>query len=220
MGASSICLVQDFIEGLDKGRPLLYRPWALYDFDLFKEHGYCFVHRLPERHVALIKHTAYKIFRILPANVSRPYHLLKPSLRVDKEIKKMLRVLPENFTAVHRRIKMYTLFDCNRKGKGQNFTKPPFCWIRSEYVRQAQAENNITVPDPVFLATDTPKVCVLPAPQWRFKATFGCAAVQLMPMVTTVAPPPNHHPKSPCLDHPHTTTPNHPICPPPPTDHA
>eukprot|EP00668_Euglena_longa_P032186 GGOE01041483.1.p1 GENE.GGOE01041483.1~~GGOE01041483.1.p1 ORF type:complete len:360 (-),score=100.35 GGOE01041483.1:96-1175(-) len=148
-----------FMEGMDKGRPLMYNPWALYDFDLFREAGYCFVKRLPEaQHYPVLKHSAYRIFRVLPPNVSRPYHLLRPSQRVAREVRKMLRQLPENFTAVHRRIKMFTLFDCNRRGKGPHFVKPPFCWPKQEYVREAQAAMGATPLDPVFVATDVTKV--------------------------------------------------------------
>eukprot|EP00667_Euglena_gracilis_P016759 EG_transcript_17577 len=147
-----------FLEGLDKGHPLAYAPWALYDFDFFREAGYCFVKQLPQAHYPVLKHSAYRIFRVLPPNVSRPYHLLRPSQRVAKEVRKMLGRLPANFTAVHRRIKMFTLFDCNRKGKGPNFIKPPFCWPKMEYVRQAQAEMGASPRDPVFVATDTTKV--------------------------------------------------------------
>lgn len=37
-------------------------------------------------------------------------------------------------------------------GKGPNFIKPPFCWPKMEYVRQAQAEMGASPRDPVFVS--------------------------------------------------------------------
>eukprot|EP01006_Ploeotia_vitrea_P063612 TRINITY_DN85892_c0_g1_i1.p1 TRINITY_DN85892_c0_g1~~TRINITY_DN85892_c0_g1_i1.p1 ORF type:complete len:422 (-),score=25.71 TRINITY_DN85892_c0_g1_i1:287-1552(-) len=136
----------------ERRRP--HKPTKIYDFTLFRQAGYCFVTELNTTIMGHPrKHAAYKLFRTLPANMSRPYHLLRPSELVEGEVRKWLPKLPLNFTAVHRRSDLRDMYMC----KVPEEEKPGFCHMRLDYIRQVQREVNKT-DELFFLGTDHPEL--------------------------------------------------------------
>eukprot|EP01012_Entosiphon_sulcatum_P007944 TRINITY_DN14166_c0_g1_i1.p1 TRINITY_DN14166_c0_g1~~TRINITY_DN14166_c0_g1_i1.p1 ORF type:complete len:464 (-),score=38.51 TRINITY_DN14166_c0_g1_i1:129-1520(-) len=160
-----------FIEGATSPRPQLANPWSVYDLRPFWVAGYCFINSRPAlpKDAVVLSYTAYQLFRVLPRNHSRPYHLLRPSIRISREVQAVLATLPANFTGVHRRIGIATMYSC------KNTPRPPYCWIRPSYIREAQDLTNVSTRqrDPVFLATDMAKVRLASIPSVRYHGKFS-----------------------------------------------
>ena len=110
----------------------------------------------------LRKQAAYKLYRLLPANCSRPYHLLDPAPRLQSEIDRMRDRLPARFVAVHRRTEMRRLYSCHVSSnttaeakddggddadsdgrKCVGVERPPYCCMYLPYIRQVAGHRGV-----------------------------------------------------------------------------
>jgi hypothetical protein len=158
---SRTLVIPPFIQGLNEfAVRRVHKPEKFYNFSLLREAGYCYVSQYSPHMGPLLKHAAYRLFRVLPANVSRPYHLLRPSLLVEKEVERTLARLPEKFTAVHRRVELRNMYSCQVPEED----KAGHCHMRVEFINEARRENNLSETEHFFLGTD--------APQARLNASY------------------------------------------------
>eukprot|EP00906_Rhabdomonas_costata_P014676 RCo021086 len=143
-------VVPPFLQGLNEfATRRVIKPERFYNFSLFRPE-FCFVFRYERGMGDLIKHSAYRLFRVLPAGMSRPYVWLRPSFVVEREIHRTLARLPAHFTAVHRRTDLRNMYAC----AVPEATKPGFCHMRLDYIQRAQVATNHSTTEPFFLGTD------------------------------------------------------------------
>eukprot|EP00668_Euglena_longa_P031589 GGOE01040824.1.p1 GENE.GGOE01040824.1~~GGOE01040824.1.p1 ORF type:complete len:389 (+),score=81.35 GGOE01040824.1:85-1251(+) len=152
---SRTLVLPPFLQGLTEyATRRVIKPDRFYNFTLFKESGFCFVTTYSPHMGPLVKHAAYHLFRVLPRNMSRPYHLLRPSALVSAEVERTLQRLPERYVAVHRRVDLRNMYAC----QGPEGEKPGYCHMRLEYINTARAALNFSIGEAFFVGTDNPQV--------------------------------------------------------------
>eukprot|EP00667_Euglena_gracilis_P012753 EG_transcript_13117 len=158
---SRTLVLPPFLQGLNEfATRRVIKPDRFYNFSLFREGGFCFITTYSPHLGPLLKHAAYRLFRVLPRNVSRPYHLLRPSDLVAAEVGRTVRRLPGRYVAVHRRVDLRNMYAC----QVPEDEKPGYCHMRLEYINAARAANNFSTSDAFFVGTDNP--------QARLNATY------------------------------------------------
>uniref|UniRef100_A0A7S1IV31 Peptide-O-fucosyltransferase n=1 Tax=Eutreptiella gymnastica TaxID=73025 RepID=A0A7S1IV31_9EUGL len=136
---------------LEKETLRIIRTTKHYNWTAFKRAGYCFIFSFHPLMGELRMHSAMRLFRVLPANVSRPYHLLAPSEYVQKEVDLWKTRVTQNYTAVHRRTELRQLYSCNPKVVSE---RAGFCDMDLHYIRTAQQETGHSITARFWMAID------------------------------------------------------------------